>query len=77
MRNNPIKQLSEEDLNRKEIKLQKIKNQMNPEHEDYRTAAQRPAYSVLNKAKIKADFDIEIPHWRVSLKECLSKIKNI
>ena len=25
MRSNPIKQLSEEDLNRKEIKLQKIK----------------------------------------------------
>ena len=36
MRNNPIKQLSEEDLNRKEIKLKKIKDQMNPEHEDYR-----------------------------------------
>ncbi len=47
------------------------------ESKDYPTAAQRPAYSVLNKAKIKADFGIEIPHWRVSLKECMSIIKNI
>jgi len=36
MKNNPIKQLSEDDLSRKEIKLKKIKDQMNPEHEDYR-----------------------------------------
>lgn len=47
------------------------------ETKDYPTAARRPAYSVLNKAKIKADFGIEIPHWRVSLKECMSIIKNI
>jgi len=41
------------------------------ESKDYPTAAQRPAYSVLNKAKIKADFGIEIPHWRESLKKCI------
>jgi dTDP-4-dehydrorhamnose reductase len=48
---------------------------LNPiESKDFPTAAKRPAYSVLNKAKIKADLGIEIPHWRDSLKECISKI---
>jgi dTDP-4-dehydrorhamnose reductase len=46
------------------------------ESKDYPTPAQRPAYSVLNKTMIKADFGIEIPHWRVSLSECIEKIKN-
>ena len=41
MKNSPIKQLTEEDLNRKTIKLQKIKDQMNPEHEAYRPGAQK------------------------------------
>jgi len=39
---------------------------------DYPTAAKRPAYSVLNKDKIKSEFDIKIPYWRDSLKSCLS-----
>jgi dTDP-4-dehydrorhamnose reductase len=39
---------------------------------DYPTLAKRPHYSVLNKSKIKTDFDIEIPYWRDSLKECIS-----
>lgn len=38
---------------------------------DYPTAAQRPSYSVLNKSKIKEDFGIVIPHWRVSLTNCI------
>ncbi len=42
------------------------------ETKDYPTAAKRPPYSVLNKQKIKATFDVEIPHWRASLKDCLS-----
>jgi dTDP-4-dehydrorhamnose reductase len=37
----------------------------------YPTPAPRPAFSVLNKAKIKSDFGIEIPHWRESLKKCI------
>ena len=45
------------------------------ETKDYPAAARRPPYSVLNKAKIKADLGIEIPHWRDSLKECIAKIK--
>ena len=43
---------------------------------DYPTLAKRPHFSVLNKSKIKNDFDIEIPYWRDSLKECVEKIKN-
>ena len=42
---------------------------------DYSTLAKRPHYSVLNKTKIKEDFKIEIPYWKDSLKECISKLK--
>ncbi len=31
---------------------------------EYPTAAARPPFSVLDKAKIKAAFSLEIPHWR-------------
>lgn len=49
---------------------------VNPiETKEYPTPAKRPHYSVLNKSKIKNDFGIEIPYWRDSLKECISKIK--
>jgi dTDP-4-dehydrorhamnose reductase len=43
---------------------------------DYPTKAKRPQYSVLNKSKVKADFKIEIPYWRDSLKDCIKKINN-
>ena len=41
------------------------------ETKDYPTPAKRPHFSLLNKAKIKADFYLEIPYWRDSLKVCL------
>jgi dTDP-4-dehydrorhamnose reductase len=41
----------------------------------YPTPATRPAYSVLNKSKIKSTFDIKIPYWRDSLKLCLIKLQ--
>lgn len=37
----------------------------------YPTPAARPHYSVLDKGKFKAAFDLEIPYWRESLRECL------
>jgi len=37
------------------------------ETRDYPTPAQRPAYSLLNKTKIKQTFGIEIPHWQDAL----------
>lgn len=38
---------------------------------DYPSAAQRPSYSVLDKTKIKENYNLEIPHWRSSLKKCI------
>ncbi len=43
--------------------------------EAYPTAAKRPAYSVLDKGKVKETFEIEIPHWRTSLEKCLEEIR--
>ena len=43
---------------------------------DYPTAARRPAYSVLDKTKLKRTFGIEIPHWRESMRYCLHRIYN-
>jgi len=40
----------------------------------YPTKATRPHYSVLNKEKIKKQFDIEIPYWKDSLQTCLEKL---
>lgn len=34
----------------------------------------RPAFSVLDKTKIKAAFGISVPHWRSSLISCLNKL---
>ena len=42
---------------------------------DYPTPAKRPGYSVLSKEKIKAEFALKIPHWRVSLREMLREVK--
>lgn len=44
------------------------------ESKDYPTAAKRPHYSVLNKAKIKATFGLDIPHWRQGLQEIHARI---
>jgi len=49
---------------------------INPiETKDYPTPAKRPHYSVLNKAKIKADFNIEIPYWKDALVACIKRLK--
>lgn len=44
--------------------------------EDYPTAAARPAYSILDKSRIKATYGITIPHWEESLTDCIKRIKN-
>ncbi len=41
---------------------------------DYPTPATRPHFSLLNKAKIKEKFDVEVPFWKDSLHECLVKM---
>ena len=42
---------------------------------EYVTKAKRPAYSVMDKSKIKDAFKIEIPYWRESLVTCINKLK--
>ncbi len=39
----------------------------------YPTRASRPFYSVLDKSKIADTFGIKIPHWKRSLKKCLTQ----
>lgn len=35
----------------------------------------RPAYSVLDKSKIKSVFGVNIPHWRESMLHCINRLK--
>ncbi|MFI3267041.1 MAG: dTDP-4-dehydrorhamnose reductase [Rikenellaceae bacterium] len=41
----------------------------------YPTKAARPAYSVMDKSKIKAHFGISIPQWQESVSKCIELIK--
>ncbi|MBQ1799916.1 MAG: sugar nucleotide-binding protein, partial [Prevotella sp.] len=41
---------------------------------EYPTPASRPAYSVLDKTKLKNAYGIEIPYWEESLAECIKKL---
>lgn len=50
--------------------------QLNPiETSGYPTPAHRPAYSVLNKHKIKQTYGITIPHWYDSVQRCYDILK--
>lgn len=42
----------------------------------YPTPAKRPAYSVLNKQKIKAVFGVDPEPWQLSLEKCICRIMN-
>ncbi|OUS02398.1 dTDP-4-dehydrorhamnose reductase [Flavobacteriales bacterium 33_180_T64] len=55
------------DENKSQISLSPINT------EDYPTPAKRPYFSVLDKSKIKSNFDIEIPHWRDSLRIAIKR----
>ncbi|MBQ9201233.1 MAG: dTDP-4-dehydrorhamnose reductase [Bacteroidales bacterium] len=41
---------------------------------EYPTAAVRPAYSILDKTKIKMTYGLTIPDWKDSLSQCLKRI---
>ena len=45
------------------------------ETSEYPTKAARPTYSVLNKAKIRRDYGLTIPHWLDGLKRCIAELK--
>ena len=42
---------------------------------EYPTKATRPAYSVMDKTKIKHTFGLTIPYWRDSLAVCIDRLK--
>ena len=44
--------------------------------EEYgQTKAARPAFSLLDKSKIKKEFKISIPEWRDALRKCISNLE--
>lgn len=46
------------------------------ESKDYPTRVIRPFYSVLNKAKVRNTFGVEVPYWKDSLEKCLKELIN-
>jgi dTDP-4-dehydrorhamnose reductase len=41
---------------------------------EYPAPARRPAYSVLDNAKLRETFGLALPHWEVSLRQCLEDL---
>lgn len=67
--------LSWYDFAKEVMKMAKITCQINPiETYQYPTPAQRPHYSLLNKSKIKKEFNIIVPFWKDSLDDCLRRL---
>lgn len=42
---------------------------------DYPSAVTRPHYAVLDKSRIKATYNITIPHWHHALRRCIGRIR--
>jgi len=67
--------LSWYDFAKEIMRMAKIDCTINPiETKEYPTPATRPHFSLLNKSKIKKEFNITIPYWKDSLDECLRTI---
>lgn len=58
------------DLSETSVKLNPVKTS------EYVTRAVRPAFSVMDKSKIKNTFGISIPYWRDSLGICIDRLVN-
>lgn len=43
---------------------------------EYPSPVKRPAYSVLDKSKIKETFGVKVPYWTNSLKICINNLQN-
>ena len=43
---------------------------------EFPSPVKRPAYSVLDKTKIKETFGLKIPYWTDSLRKCIGNLKN-
>lgn len=44
---------------------------------EFPSPVKRPAYSVLDKTKIKEVFGVEVPYWTDSLRKCIANMKNV
>jgi len=57
------------------IEISGISCNVNPvTSSEFPTPVKRPAYSVLDKSKIREMFAVEVPFWKDSLKICLAKL---
>lgn len=64
------------DFAKEVMELCNLDCKINPIHtSEYPTPAKRPFYSVLDKTKIKNDFNIDVPHWKDDLSECLEMLR--
>lgn len=62
------------DFARKICKLLNLNCDILPiESKDYPQKAKRPSFSILNKSKIKNDFNVSISHWEEALEQCISQ----
>jgi len=58
------------------IKESGVDCQVNPVlSSQFKQVAHRPAYSVLDKTKIKETYGLSIPHWRISMIKCIKLLK--
>ncbi len=63
------------DLARETVKMAGIKCKIIPIlSKDFPAKAKRPSYSVLDKSRIKENYNLEIPHWIDSLKKGVEQI---
>jgi dTDP-4-dehydrorhamnose reductase len=58
------------DISKTSVKVNPVKTS------EYVTKAVRPAYSVMDKSKIKNTFSIAIPYWRDSLEICIQRLQS-
>lgn len=42
--------------------------------DDFPSTVTRPHFSVLDKSRIKATYNLQIPHWQQGLRQCISRI---
>ncbi len=67
--------LSWYDFAKEIMRMAKLDCKINPiETKEYPTPAVRPHYSILNKSKIKEEFNLIIPYYKDSLDECLREM---
>ncbi len=68
--------LSWYDFAKEIMRMAKLDCKVDPiESSAYPTPATRPHFSLMNKSKIKDEFDITIPYWKDSLDRCLKILK--